>query len=67
MNPTTENQKDNNFILDAMKNCIENEQLYIKLYKQLYEDVAKMLVENKNHNYNAIQLLEKWDIIRAKK
>lgn len=64
MEPKTESRKDNNFILESMKNCIENEQLYRELYKQLYENVTKMLVENKKQNLSPDELLNNWDKIR---
>jgi len=37
---------------------------YKKLYHELYENVAKMLVENRKYNYHPQVLLSKWDNFR---
>lgn len=37
---------------------------YKQLYYELYENVAKMLVENRQHNWTPQTLLNKWDIFR---
>lgn len=37
---------------------------YKQLYHELYENVAKMLVENRKYNWTPQTLLNKWDIFR---
>jgi hypothetical protein len=37
---------------------------YKQLYHELYENVAKMLVENRQHNWHPQVLLMKWDNFR---
>jgi hypothetical protein len=37
---------------------------YRQLYHELYENVAKMLVENRKYNWTPQTLLNKWDIFR---
>jgi hypothetical protein len=37
---------------------------YKQLYHELYENVAKMLVENRQHNWHPRVLLMKWDNFR---
>lgn len=37
---------------------------YKQLYQELYENVAKMLVENRQHNWHPQVLLMKWDNFR---
>lgn len=37
---------------------------YKKLYHELYENVANMLVENRQHNWTPHTLLHKWDSFR---
>jgi hypothetical protein len=37
---------------------------YKQLYHELYENVAKMLVENRQHNWHPQVLLMKWDNLR---
>jgi hypothetical protein len=37
---------------------------YKQLYHELYENVAKMLVENRQHNWHPQILLMKWDNFR---
>lgn len=37
---------------------------YKQLYYQLYENVAKMLVENRQYNWTPQTLLNKWDLFR---
>jgi hypothetical protein len=37
---------------------------YKQLYHQLYENVAKMLVENRQYNWTPQTLLNKWDLFR---
>jgi|SaaInl6LU_22_DNA_1037377.scaffolds.fasta_scaffold00479_21 L-rhamnose mutarotase len=38
---------------------------YKKKYHQLYEGVAKLLVENRTKNYNPYKLLSEWDKLRT--
>lgn len=37
---------------------------YKQLYHELYENVAKLLVENRQHNWHPQVLLSKWDNFR---
>jgi hypothetical protein len=37
---------------------------YKQLYHELYDNVAKMLVENRQHNWHPQVLLMKWDNFR---
>lgn len=42
----------------------EEEVDYKKLYYELYDNVAKMLIENRFYNWGAEVLLSKWDSFR---
>ena len=37
---------------------------YKQLYHELYENVAKLLVDNRQHNWHPQVLLSKWDNFR---
>lgn len=37
---------------------------YKQLYHELYENVAKLLVDNRDHNWHPQVLLNKWDNFR---
>ena len=37
---------------------------YKQLYHELYENVAKLLVDNRQHNWHPHVLLSKWDNFR---
>ncbi len=37
---------------------------YKQLYHELYENVAKLLVDNRHHNWHPQVLLNKWDNFR---
>lgn len=47
------------------KQIKEQETEYKKLYYELYENVSRLLVENKSQNYHPVVLLSKWDKIRS--